>query len=323
MNCKLSIVIPLYNVENFIERNLNSLRNQTYSNIEVILVNDGSSDSTISKITKYLKDERFQLINISNHGVSHARNLGIEKASGKYISFIDGDDYVDYDYAEYMLQLMEFNLNSYIGISLSHHYDDFQSQDSNLFIKTVSNLEVINDIYLNKIYMAVWNKIYNLKFIKDNNIKFCENIWYAEGMHFNIQCLSKAKHITVGNKRVYHYISNPNSAMRKGFNLKNEINALKSLDQQREILNNCNIHNLLSLEYHYLSVNLLILNGLIENNMFNINDITCINCINNIRKRFFVPLKACIKLKDKLYLFLYCVFPLYMAKRFVKKNKKK
>ena len=179
----------------------------------------------------------------------------------------------------------------------------------------MKSLEVINGIYMNKIYMAVWNKIYSLTFLNEHNIRFDESLWYAEGMHFNIQCLSCLKRIVVGNKKVYHYISNPNSAMRKGFSLKNELCALQSLDSQKEILALKGIYNNKSLEFHYMMVSYMILCGLVKNGMQDDYPTEMKKSIYEIKKRRNIALYVNLKLKDKIVWLLKGNFPIYMAKK--------
>ena len=99
MNELVSIIVPIYNVEKYLEKCIISLINQTYKNIEIILVNDGSPDNSLDICKKYqLKDERIVILDKSNGGLSDARNYGIERAKGKYITCVDSDDYVSNDY---------------------------------------------------------------------------------------------------------------------------------------------------------------------------------------------------------------------------------
>ena len=312
---KLSIVIPVYNVEKYLSKNLDSLINQTYHNIEIICVNDGSTDGSLDILNAYKNiDERIKIINNKNHGVSYSRNVGIDYSTGDYIAFVDGDDYVDEDYAFCLLKLID-DQGINMGISLNHHIDDDFEQEKNLWIKKASSLEIINNIYMNRIYMAVWNKIYSLKFLHDYNIKFDETLWYAEGMHFNIQCLVKCKNVCIGNKRIYHYRSNPNSAMRRGFNLKNEQCALKSLDLQRQILLENGISHNNQLEFHYLMVSYMILNGILKNSLGNEEKEAVDRAIKAMRKRRYIPLFLDMPCRQKIWWCLTCFFPVYMTNR--------
>lgn len=92
---KISVIIPIYQVENYIEKCLLSVLDQTYKNLEIILINDGTKDKSIEKIERYFNDKRIILINTENLGVSNARNLGLQKATGKYVHFLDSDDWIE------------------------------------------------------------------------------------------------------------------------------------------------------------------------------------------------------------------------------------
>ena len=317
---KVSVIVPVYNVEKYLKRNIESLLKQKYSNFEIIYVDDGSTDNCLDLLKEYkLKDDRIKIIHTKNYGVSHARNTGMNHATGRYITFVDGDDYVDDDYLDYLLSLVKGN-NLKIGISLNHHINDDMTQDRNLQNDTKNSYEIIQKIYMNKIFMAVWNRIYDREFLEDNNIKFEESIWYAEGMHFNIQCLTCADKVAVGNKKVYHYISNPNSAMRKGFKIKNEKCAIKSLDLQREILNNKGEKKCYELEFHYMMVNYMICKGIIANDLGNTYKKDMKDSIGAIHKRIMIPLHVNLGLKEKIMWICIGLFPKYMAKRYLRKN---
>lgn len=109
---KISVIVPAYNCQDTIERCINSIQKQTFNNLEIIIVNDGSSDNTEAKIKELQdKDGRIIAISIPNGGVSHARNTGIDKASGDYITFVDSDDYIDEEMYECLYNLIkEYNV---------------------------------------------------------------------------------------------------------------------------------------------------------------------------------------------------------------------
>jgi len=110
MNELISIIVPIYNVEIYLEKCLNSIINQTYKNIEILLINDGSSDNSLRICKKYQKkDKRIVLINKKNGGLSSARNAGIDKASGNYLLFIDSDDYIEIDMIEKLYNNIKSN----------------------------------------------------------------------------------------------------------------------------------------------------------------------------------------------------------------------
>ena len=106
MKNKVSVVVPIYNVEKYLPKCIETIQTQSYENLEIILVNDGSTDSCLKICEKYKKDdERIIIVNKKNGGLSDARNYGIEKATGKWITFIDSDDYVEKDYIETLINL--------------------------------------------------------------------------------------------------------------------------------------------------------------------------------------------------------------------------
>ena len=123
---EISVIIPIFNAERYLGKCLDSIINQSFKNLEIICVNDGSTDGSLAILEKYSKkDNRFKIINITNHGQGYARNIGIEKANGKYISFVDADDWIDLDSYEILhdfivtnkLDVLFFQLINYINSS--------------------------------------------------------------------------------------------------------------------------------------------------------------------------------------------------------------
>ena len=211
---------------------MNSLMNQTYKNIEIILVDDGSPDRSSTIIDDLAKmDQRIYVIHQKNKGVSVARNAGLERSSGDYIMFVDGDDWVDPDYVSYFLGLVK-ETGTLIGMNKNNYSASRLKTTEKKY--TVEAEKAIEWIYSDEIFVAVWNKIYSRRLLVDNNISFDSSIWYGEGMLFNIQCLQYVDKVSVGEKAVYHQTYNPNSAMRK-FNLKSNLCGIRSLEVQRKI----------------------------------------------------------------------------------------
>ena len=110
MHIKISIIIPIHNVEKYLKRCLDSVEKQIYTNLEIILINDGSTDNSLEIAEEYAKkDSRIKIYSEANHGLSAARNLGLKQVTGEYITFIDSDDYVSNDYVSYLYSLLEKN----------------------------------------------------------------------------------------------------------------------------------------------------------------------------------------------------------------------
>lgn len=211
---KVSIIVPVYNVERHLEKCLDSLINQTFKEFEVILVDDGSSDSSSKICDEYLKkDERIVVIHKKNEGVSVARNIGINTAKGKYILFCDSDDYVEKDWCEtlYKLQIDNskyFNMCGYFNIN----YREKMNKYIKRIIENNKELSIINagDFYLlyeNQVFNPLWNKIYELDIIKKNRIQFEKNLSLGEDLIFNLEYLrASQRNICFINKCKYNYI---------------------------------------------------------------------------------------------------------------------
>jgi len=210
-DCLISIILPIYNIENYLDKCMKSILSQTYSNLEIIMVDDGSTDSCSYKCDKYhLKDKRIVVFHKKNGGLSDARNYGIEKSNGQYIACIDPDDYVDTDYIEYLYKLLK-KYNTGMSICQEKvHYDNGSIKDHGSFgeenIKTEKCLERM--LYHDVIDTSACGKLYHRDLFK--------NVQYPKGKIFEdigttyklmMQCAS----IAVGYESKYHYIFHNNS----------------------------------------------------------------------------------------------------------------
>ena len=153
---KVSIIVPIYNVEKYIERCVKSLMRQDYENIQIILVDDGSPDRSFEIVSELANnDERIVVIRQENKGVSSARNQGLKMADGKYLMFVDGDDYVDSNYVSYFVDLIKTQ-NCDVGFNINNYQiGNISSSDVSFLI---SSEKAIEWIYSEKIFVAVWNK---------------------------------------------------------------------------------------------------------------------------------------------------------------------
>ena len=228
---KVSIIVPVYNVEKYLSKCLESLINQTLKDIEVICVNDGSTDNSLCILKEYAnKDSRIKIIDKQNEGVSVARNTGIEVATGEYLMFVDSDDYLVENACEKALNTIEHN-NS--DICIFGHYDlvdgnKIISHKTNDLIK-IKDLNVKENLVEYSIY--IWDKIYRTEFIKSNQIKFPLGLKTAEDVIFCLLCLfNEAKYATLAEPLyVYRIDTNSNSATSNVQNIKNDIKAFETL----------------------------------------------------------------------------------------------
>ena len=167
---KVSVIVPVYNAEQYINKCLDSLINQTLKNIEIIVVNDGSTDKTKKIVEGYKKDNpNIILINTKNKGVASARNKGLEYATGEYIGFVDSDDYVDTNMFNDMYDFAK--KNNYDSVQCNFYYTDYTSIiKANKFNMKNFNLKK----YLIKFFPVIWDKIYKREILSD--------IWFKEGV---------------------------------------------------------------------------------------------------------------------------------------------
>lgn len=315
----VSVIIPIYNVEKYIMKTVESVIQQDYSNIEIILVDDGSPDNS-GKIIDELKkkDPRIICIHKENGGVSSARNVGIDAASGKYVTFIDGDDWVEPNYISYLLSLV-LKYDCDIGMNKNNYSVIASRSTDNDYL--ISDLQAIESIYLGDIFVAVWNKIYSMAVIKEKNIRFDESIWYGEGMLFNIDYLQVVDKAAIGEKSVYHQVSNPNSAMRK-FNVKSNLCGIRSLEVQKEHWKKSNKKIESAWEYHYRAIKLTMVSGIARCNLENEYPDIYNDCIKCLREKLRISLRVKIPLKLKGVYIAWAIFPKLMVKRCKKKNVK-
>lgn len=270
-NTKLvSIIVPMYNVEQFIGKCIDSIVGQTYKNIEIILIDDGSPDQSGNIAEKLaLTDTRIQVIRTKNQGVSSARNLGIKLSKGEYLIFVDSDDYLSPDYVDYMMSMA---LNNEAEFVMSKNCHLFPSTETK-YDDPIDNIEIWSPekaasilLYPGKIEIGCWNKLFLKEFIVDNNIVFPEGLYMGEGLNFIVNAAQKANKICVGSKRVYNYRKDNKQSATTVVNIPKYINALRAIDNidQNKILKSKMID--LSIIYHkyitiYLALHTIYLTG--------------------------------------------------------------
>ena len=196
----ISIIVPIYNASKYLKKCLDSLVNQTKKELEFILVNDGSTDDSESIIKSY-KDDRIKYFKRSNHGIGKTRNFGISKSTGKYIMFLDSDDYLKTDACLVLYKKIEKE-------KLDLVVCDFYRVNSNVLEEKINDFKNTslkdNPKLLLDINLAPWNKIYRSDLIKDNKIKFIEDLKY-EDAPFVALSLLKSKKIGKVNKALVYY----------------------------------------------------------------------------------------------------------------------
>ena len=209
---KISIVIPVYNVEKYLRECLDSVINQTLRDIQIICVNDGSPDGSPAILEEYAaKDSRIMVIHQKNAGLSAARNAAYPYIKGKYTLFVDSDDWIDHTLCEKVFAIAE-NENADMTFFFFQRVPESKSPIAGLemFLQTHIFEEVDRTMLLN--YMMAWSKLWKTKFLLDNHIIFPEGICYEDNVAHWHALLFTPK-LAIVNSRLYFYRINPNSIM--------------------------------------------------------------------------------------------------------------
>ena len=216
---KISVIVPAYNVEKYIEKTLRSIMTQSLKEIEIIVINDGSKDKTLEVIKKLsVEDKRIIIVDKNNEGVSVARNEGILLSKGEYLSFIDGDDWIEnlflednYNYAkknELDMVISDIFID-YKRRKVSKYHKEFQSN------KIISGQEYINLYYNGQILRGICNKIIKKEIFIENNLFFLEKMKSGEDMNLTIKLGYICSKIGKMNKAYYHYIQYSQSVTKQ------------------------------------------------------------------------------------------------------------
>lgn len=242
---KLSIIVPVYNVEKYLPKCLESLIKQTLKDIEIICVNDGSMDNSLAILKEFAsKDSRIRIIDNQHQGVAKTRNAGIEQSTGEYIGFVDSDDYIDIDFFE-KLYNSATKSNSDIAIASILKHKNFFNIYNAKYTKEETAITIQDKIKLcedkKHFFFYAWNKIYHSGFIKENNIKFSEGQIYEDVM-FAIKALYYSNKIISVYGTKYHYIEHENSLTKyKDKTGEKEHDLIKAYSELQEFCNSKNI----------------------------------------------------------------------------------
>ena len=213
MNELISVIVPVYNVENYLEKCLYSLLNQTYSNIQIVLIDDGSTDKSGKICDSYLeKDKRIVVYHTSNRGVSSARNLGLANSKGKYIYFLDPDDYLEVDALEKLHDHIEKFATDLVQCSYYKNYLDKKSEVVHSRAE-ISKQKAIQSLLRWDGYITsfCWDKLFKRERIGDTTFK--TNLKVGEDDLFVFEYLLKCEKVSVIDDPLYNYLIRTNSAI--------------------------------------------------------------------------------------------------------------
>lgn len=228
---KLSLIVPVYNVEKYILKCLESIKNQSMKDFECLIIDDGSKDNSIKIAEDFIKgDERFKIFHKENGGLSDARNYGIEKASGEYLAFIDSDDYIEESLIEDTYKMAKEYDSDIVCFDMYYLWPDGSKTISPGADFEVSNYKDNKEIIF--INNSSNNKIYRSSFMKDK--RFIKGMWYEDLAVIPVW-LSKANNISHVSKPLYYYVQREGSISHSADERIFDI--YKSLDMIKEKLN--------------------------------------------------------------------------------------
>lgn len=251
----VSIIIPVYNAEKYLEECLKSVVTQSYPYLEIICVNDGSTDNSFEIIQKYAqKDKRFVVINQANRGLSAARNEGTNKASGSYIMYVDADDFIEVNMVEVMLKNILTHKTDFVIESI-WNYDDklgrrVDREDRyftltwlgpNFNNRPISPSELLHVMY--NLPVMAWGKLYNAEFLKNSGVKFPEGLIYEDNLFFT-ELFFKAKSFSVDRRQLYNYRVNVEKSITKDSG-KNYNHMITIMHKMEEVLKKQPCYNLI------------------------------------------------------------------------------
>ena len=242
MNKKISVVIPVYKCEDTISKCIESILNQSYKNLEVILIDDGSPDNSGKICKEYSKrDNRVKVIHKKNGGVSSARNLGIDEATGDYITFIDSDDTLELEAFEVLINEISNNNLDLIMFGMKFDYyiqgrlvkSDIKVIENNLMFKDGNIKNEFFNLYNSNYLSSSCNKLIRLDLIKNNNIRFNEKLTIYEDLEFVIRTLFSTRRIMATKEWFYNY---RNELLNGGFNKRTKNDYIKNFDVLNDTL---------------------------------------------------------------------------------------
>ena len=239
----VSIIIPMYNVEDYVERCVESIKSQKFTNYEAIFIDDGSTDLTNKTFSELLLDTRFKLYTKKNEGSGPARNYGLNISQGEYVYFMDPDDQINENLLSENIPLIK-NKNADILIFGYQQFDLNNNKITNFIptefkyaINSADFQKSLNDIYLETSIHAVWNKIYKKEFLQKNDFLF-SNLSTAQDAKFNWEIFRKVKRAIINNNSYYMYYLNREGSARTKYSSNTFFNEIEVLKTMEDTVNN-------------------------------------------------------------------------------------
>ena len=305
----LSIIVPFYNSDKYLDECISSIIYQTYKNFELILVNDGSTDTSLEICNKFKEnDNRIIVVDKENTGVSDSRNIGLSLAKGKYIGFVDSDDFIEKEMYQSLIEKIQSEKSE---ICVMDSYTIRLSKTKNLNnISPIDNAEALKKLLLLEFPTSVWAYLYTKKSL--DGIKFSQKIHFFEDLEFNYRVLCNIQNVSVHKSKLYNYRISETSINSQSINYK-KLTCLDLLDSIIENIKSKQIALEKQSRYfvsHCLISMILSISKIEETNneFYSILRKYCIKYMNSILFSKYVPLK------HKLIIFMYQIHPKAVTK---------
>lgn len=312
----------MFNVGKYLSQCIESLQNQTYGNIEVILVDDGSPDDSGKIADQYAeKDSRIKVIHKQNAGVSAARNTGLVAATGDYICFSDGDDYVMPNYVELLLKLCVDN-----DAEISYTVDMYTTFHKELVAhpKTIviSAEDATENILCYKVPIGVYSKMFKRSFLDEYNLRFLEDVYIGEGFNFNTACFQRANKIVKSTERIYFYRRDNDASAMTSFKLAKCKMALKAIDiiKNNLVIKTPRVLNAWKFAYWHTHFDMYC--WIVNSNAKTVDKALYEKCLKVSRWNAYIAFKVPTKRSERIRGLLGLVGPSVVAKLMIMRNKR-
>ena len=253
---KISVIVPVYNAEKYLHRCIDSILSQTFTDFELLLIDDGSKDGSGAICDEYAeKDNRVRVFHKENGGVSSARNLGLDNACGEWIAFVDSDDWVE---KQFLLSMFECSVHDFVFLNM----DDTLSSNALCEQNGMIGKSLIQMIYKNY-FFTIWGKLFTKKIIDDHRLRFDVSFFSGEDVIFILEYILYISSICMINGTYYNYINRGLSQKKVSYvYFKSIISKMNSIWTSLENKYNINIdlHKLQTIEYYIYRLDLLDLN---------------------------------------------------------------
>ena len=210
----LSVIVPVYNEEKRIEQCISSIQNQTFQDLEIIIIDDGSTDRSLEILSRLAQsDRRLKIFSYSNGGTGFALNKGLQKATGKYIGFSGADDWIESDMLEKLISIIETDETDLVVCNILKEFNNTSQKVLHLSKQETLSERLLEKLILMDFDYSICNKLYKRNLLEKMNIQFVEDLRLSQDVLFNLYVFACIKDLSITPAPFYHYVANEGSLM--------------------------------------------------------------------------------------------------------------